>query len=187
MKTDDGPLAWAAIDCLCCLLLVVYVLIAPVAKKKADPTVATPGLIAVAIEWPSGDDDVDLYVRDPLGNIVWFGATSGGLMHLEHDDLGLYNDQVASRTVTRNGERVVLRGVTPGEYVANAHMYRKGTRGETPVRAELWRLMGDDTLVKEATVMLRDYGDQGTEFRFTVDARGRVTETNRLSYVMPKQ
>jgi len=180
---SDSPLAWVAIDFLCCLLLVVYTMIAP---PPAPASIETLGQYAVEVSWPSNrDDDVDTYVEDPAGKVVSFSNSDVGLMHLEHDDLGSSSDteQVAGRTtvVRDNRERVVLRGVLPGEVTVNVHMYRKASRAGCPVSVKLFRLRGSDRVLLERSLVLDHQGEEATAFRFILDRQGKLVGHNELS------
>ena len=188
MNRRPGVPGLAFVDFLANLLLVFtvlfiisFVLIRP---KNAPPALQTPGIYAVVITWPgSVDDDVDLYVRDPQQNVVYFGNRTAGLLHLEHDDLGKSSAKTASGRVVRaplNIERCILRGVESGEFVANVQLYRAGARRPVRVNVALWRLIGSDKPVTTASVALRREGDEQTAFRFTVTGAGRVTNINRL-------
>jgi hypothetical protein len=184
--TGDSPLAWVAIDFLSCLLLVVYVLVAPSPKP---PTIDTFGQYAVEVTWPeSRRDDVDTYVQDPAENVAWYANADVGLMHLEHDDLGAVSDRqrhgTRIETVRDNRERVVLRGVLPGEVTVNVHAYRKAGPAPCPVTVTLYRLRGDDTALLERRVALGYQGEEITAFRFTLDVSGRLLQHNRLGKVL---
>lgn len=158
-----------------------FVLIRP---EQSDPAIDTLGEYAVVVTWPGRDDDVDTYLQDPAGEVAYFANASAGLMHLEHDDLGRKGDRVRvggrAVEVGSNAERVVLRGVVPGEYVVNVHLYRKASPGPVRVQLRLFRLRGPDRAVLTARTALASEGAEQTAFRFTLDARGRVTGTNRL-------
>jgi hypothetical protein len=178
----DSPIAWVAIDFLCCLLLVVYTLIGPPPRPSS---VDTLGQYAVEVTWPPGrDDDVDTYVEDPAGNIAWFNDSDVGLMHLEHDDLGTSSDLLAhgssTATVRDNRERVVMRGVLPGEVTVNVHAYRSEGR-PCPVTVKLYRLRGADSVLLTRLLTLDHEGQEVTAFRFTVDGGGRLMDHNQLS------
>ncbi|HET8742493.1 MAG TPA: hypothetical protein VFM41_07710 [Gaiella sp.] len=182
MNVDGSPVGWVAIDFLSCLLLVVYTLVAP---PPMPASIDTSGQYAVEVTWPaSRDDDVDTYVQDPAGNVVSFSNSDVGLMHLEHDDLGRSSDverhggDVA--VVRQNLERVVLRGVLPGEVTVNVHAYRKTTPGPCPVKVVLWRLRGNDKRLLERRLELRETGQELTAFRFTLDRRGELRDHNEL-------
>lgn len=181
--STDSPLAWVAIDFLCCLLLVVYTMIAPPTKPASIDTL---GQYVVEVTWPAArDDDVDTYVEDPAGHIASFSDHDVGLMHLEHDDLGTSSDRIrhagSSAVVNDNRERVVLRGVIPGEMTVNVHAYRLAGPGGCPVVARLFRLRGEDSTLLERRLTLERQGEEVTAFRFTLDGRGTLAAHNELS------
>src|SRR5262249_36370334 len=99
--------AFAAIDFLSCLLVVFVA----VALTSAPRQLKTYGSYAVVVTWPAGDNDVDLYVRDPQGGICFFAKPQVDQMQLEHDDLGALGTNYGRRTT--NQERTVLRETTP--------------------------------------------------------------------------
>jgi len=162
--------AFAAIDFLSCLLVVFVA----VAVTSRPPEVKTYGSYAVVASWPAGNSDVDLYVRDPQGNLCYFHNTQTGQMQLEHDDLGTAGTNYGSGRP--NHERTVLRGTTPGQYVIGADLFLRRTgAGRIPVSIELWNLQGRDRILKSRTVYVARTGDQRTPFRFSVDGAGNVT------------
>lgn len=122
------------------LFVIAFILINPVAKqgdveKKAE--------YIVVIEWNHEyNDDIDLWIKDPAGNIVSFLTKSSGLMNLEKDDLGTSNDSIVTngdtKTIFLNREVVTLRGTIPGEYEVMAHVYnRKYTTYKGSARQDL--------------------------------------------------
>ncbi|KPJ85276.1 hypothetical protein AMJ57_03680 [Parcubacteria bacterium SG8_24] len=172
-----------ALLCFTALFILAYVQIRP--ESEDESALATEGKFVVVMEWPNqSEDDVDLYVQDPYGNIAYFQSRGVGLMHLEHDDLGARNDSITTASgdirVERNEERVIIRGIVPGEYVVNVHMYTKRDPGETPVTVRLYRLLGQDTEVMKRERTLRMNGDERTAFRFTLDPEGMISKINEL-------
>lgn len=173
-------LAWAAIDCLGCLLLVILTTINPPVIQHHS-NIDVYGRYVVQLTWPAAiDSDIDLWVRDPAGKVVWWGAPRQGLMNLEQDDLGKRSDLENGVLVGINRERVILRGVIAGEYIVNVHAYRSDV--PVPVVVTLWRLQGTDRIVYTRKLMLRGEGDEQTAFRFSLTADGRLVDANRLPY-----
>ena len=87
----------------------------PAQEDMAEP----PGNVAVHIEWPPGDTDVDLWVTGPgETRPVGYSNKSGRLWNLLRDDLGLRPDATPS-----NHENAYTRGLVPGEYIVNVHCY----------------------------------------------------------------
>lgn len=179
---SKSAVAWAAIDMLGCLLLVLLVLMQPT-TRRTPPRIETDGQYAVTIEWADGSpNDVDLYVEDPDNNVCYFGADHISLMNLENDDLGNKSDSQRKVKLRGNHERIIMRGSVTGEYTVNVHMFqRDGGPNPERVRVRIWRLRGDDTMVRTQIVELRGEGDQQTAFRFTLNANGDITGFSRLS------
>ncbi len=179
-RKDNGALAWAAIDLVTCLLLVVYTLIAPPPKPWKPVRIETIGTYAVVLSWnKKSDSDVDLYVGDPEGHVVFFNNTSAGLMNLEHDDIPVVSETLGTKSFG-NHERVVIRGSVTGEYTVNAHLYMDNDLHPITITIQLWKLRGEDQMIKSTTVTLSGTGDEKTAFRFTVNAAGNVTSYNDL-------
>ena len=110
------------------LFVIAFILINPVAKKS---DVIKKAEYLVVIEWNHEyNDDIDLWVQDPAGNIVSFLQKSKGLMHLEKDDLGHSNDTYTLKNKEKkvlhlNREVATLRGTLEGEYQVMAHVYNR--------------------------------------------------------------
>ncbi len=163
----------------------------PKSSKAGD--VPAKAEFIITMSWPDYDpNDLDTWVRNPAGDVVWFRNREGGLMHLDRDDRGLSND-----TITVNGQRIVnplnqevvtLRGIAPGEYVVNAHYYESkdvetnDPKAGQPVDVTL-------TIVKvnpRAEVAyygqhrLDKRGDEATLVRFSVRSDGSVGAINTL-------
>jgi hypothetical protein len=175
MRTrSNAGLALCAIDFLVCVAL--WMLLTQ--GDTSRPAIPTAGVAAVTTQWDgASDDDVDLWLRDPAGNLCWFGGRDAGLMHLEHDDLGASSETGAAGP---NHERTVLRGILPGEYTANVHLYLQADPGPVAVTVRLWSLAGRDRILLERTLTLRRQGDEQTAFRFQLSAAGDLVAANRL-------
>ena len=109
------------------LFVIAFILINPVAKKG---DVTKKAEYMVTIEWNHKyNDDIDLWIKDPAGNVVSFLQKSKGLMHLEKDDLGYSNDMYVKgrekKIIHLNREVLTLRGTFPGEYQVMAHVYNR--------------------------------------------------------------
>lgn len=168
-------LALAAIDVLSAIIVVSYR-----EPPKPASAIRTQGEYAVVLTWPKKcDADLDLYVRQPNGEIVYFNHMNGSVVHLEHDDipanrLGYQGQQ--------NYERAVLRQLGPGEYTVNVHSYSTySCEPPVPSVVELWRLRGEDVRVFSQRLSMGQSGDEQTAFRFSIRRNGESFGLNRLS------
>jgi len=152
----------------------------PATEDAADP----PGNVIVAIEWPPGNTDVDLWVTGP-GEIVPVGYSnkSGLLWNLLRDDLGTSPDVTPS-----NYENAYTRGITPGEYVINVHCYRCPIL-PVPVDIEISiQKEGADgakepmKIIATTKVTLRENAEELTALRFELTKDGDLV-TNSMNHV----
>jgi hypothetical protein len=167
--------AFAAIDFLSCLLVVFVA----VALTSSPPQVKTYGDYAVVITWPKGQNDVDLYLRDPGGETSYFEKPQVASMQLEHDDLG--TARTSYDHATQHQERTVVRSAAPGQWIANISLYsRDPGSNPIPVAITLWDLRGNDRAVYSDTRALSRQGEEKTAFRFTIDNSGNAGGISHL-------
>ena len=165
------------------MFVLAFLLINPIARTGAvDPKAE----FLITLTWPDGrPEDVDLYVEDPAANVVWFRQREAGLMHLDRDDLGQRNDfiEVAGRRIINplNQEVVSIRGIVPGEFVVNVHLYRAHDGSEVPATVKVEKLNPKVDLVFYGSVSMSEQGDERTAVRFAVGADGLVRDVNQLA------
>lgn len=167
------------------VLLRLSIVMANADQQKNQQT--THAAFLVKINWPSeSQDDVDLYVSDPLNQIVYFRQKQVGLMSLDRDDTGREQNMVTlpdGRVVQSqfNEEQVNIRGIVEGEYVVNVHMYRKSDAIPTKVEVALFKSGAEgDMEVHKQMVTLTSEREEETAFRFTLTREGGIVDVNRL-------
>ena len=171
-----------ALQILAFLFFVALLIVAPEAKEgKVD----SKAEFLISLDWPDNHpDDFDIFVQDPLGNIVWFRRREAGFMLLDRDDRGGVNDFVLVNgqkvlTATRQ-ELVSIRGIVAGEYTVNVYHFAALTGRPVPVTVTVQKLNPVVTIVAKETVDLDQGGEEKTAVRFTLDAAGAVTETSHI-------
>lgn len=171
-----------ALQILAFLFFVALLIVAPEAKEgKVD----SKAEFLISLDWPDNHpDDFDIFVQDPLGNIVWFRRREAGFMLLDRDDRGGINDFVLVNgrkvlTATRQ-ELVSIRGIVAGEYTVNVYHFAALTRQAVPVTVTVQKLNPVVKIVARETVELDQGGAEKTAVRFTLDAAGAVTETSHI-------
>lgn len=164
------------------LVVVVDFLVAVVQMQQAiierasftKSSVTTYGQYAVSMTAKTSDD-LDLYVRDPAGDVAWYGSLQAGPLSLEHDQIPGVTDPVAGGV----HELTVIRESKPGEYVANVDVYNGNKPAEATV--EVWDLRGiRKRLVLRRTVRVRFPGQQVTVFRWRLNAEGNLAGHDTL-------
>jgi uncharacterized membrane protein YqiK len=153
----------------------------PKARKSGD--IPAKAEFMVTVSWPDGNpNDIDTWVQEPSGKVLWFRQRDAGLLHLDRDDRGAKN-----ATVLVNGrefsspirqEIVTLRGVLPGEYVVNAHYYDSKDQMPVDVTVTVVKVNPQAEIVFNGTQQIPAKGDERTLVRFTLDDSGQVTDLN---------
>lgn len=164
------------------LVVVVDFLVAVVQMQQAiierasfqPASVTTYGQYAVTMTSKTADD-IDLYVRDPKGDIAWFGSLQSGSLSLEHDTIPGVTDPVSAGV----HELTMIREATAGEYVANVQVYNGNARAVVTV--QLWNLRG----MQKRVILSRRFdvhgaGQQVTAFRWRLNTHGDYAGHNLL-------
>ena len=145
----------------------------PPGAKTADDT-TPPGNVIVEVRWPDEiDADVDLWVQAPGDIPVGYSNKGGAAFNLLRDDLGSRVDVTGL-----NYETSYSRGIVPGEYTVNLHLYRNPSRTyPIPVTVVTSVKRRADLAARQllaSKVQLAREGEEMTVYRF------RLTEAGAL-------
>ncbi len=142
----------------------------------------------ITITWEDNNpDDIDTWVEDPDGRVMWHKNKEAGLIHLDRDDRGQLND-----TITINGEEVenplnqevvTIRGIIRGEYVVNLHYYSSETEKPVDVNVRLVKVNPSLEVIYYGVVKMEKMGVEKTAFRFNMGRDGKISNVSFL----PKQ
>lgn len=164
------------------LFLVAIVFISPPADLG---NVELKAEYIVSVKWPDNSvDDIDTWVQDPNGRVLWFRNTDTGFMHLDRDDRGLQNDVIVidGREVSNplNQEIVTIRKLIPGEYVVNLHYYKSNSGAPIAAEVSVSKVNPSLEIVYYDKIELPQAGAEATAVRFHLDKDGRVGSLNTL-------
>jgi hypothetical protein len=182
---DDSDVVFRDVITLALLGFVALVIIMlphinPPLKKDEAKSIDPPGNVIVEARWDDGvDADIDLWVQGPEDVPVGYSNLSGQLFSLLRDDIGKRND--ASEL---NYENSYSRGIRPGEYIVNLHMYFN--RASTwPIKAKvlvsLVKTRGTSRYTEQilvSDVNLTRLGEEKTVFRFKLDKDGNLVKSS---------
>jgi len=139
----------------------------------------------ITVGWPDRNpNDIDTWVQDPGGNLVWFRAREAGLMYLDRDDRGDANDAILI-----NGQRIVspfrqevvtVRGIVPGEFAVNVQYYQSRDGQPVDVNVSVIKVNPRAEVVFYGQLKLARQGDEATAARFTIQPDGKVVNVNTL-------
>jgi len=152
------------------MFFVAFAMINPVAETGEIDTEVE---LLITMRWPDGHpDDIDLYVEDPQGNVVWYHEREGGLMHLDRDDRGQFKDVllIGGEEVENplNQETVSVRGLMQGEYVVNVVHFIATEPGTVPVTVKVEKMNPSVRVVYYGEEILGGTGEERTVIRFTL-------------------
>ena len=142
------------------LIFFIVALIAQV-NPPTDPRIDPPGNMIVSATWPSGNIDVDLWVRHGREPAVGYSNKSGKTWSLLRDDLGDANDGTPL-----NYEHAISRGLPDGEYIVNVRCY--GCAGKVPVPVAVEVRLASGELVWSGVVTLVSDKQEKTALRFVM-------------------
>lgn len=153
-------------------------------KPAEQGNVVSKAEMLITVNWPDNNpDDVDTYVEDPAGNIVWYNQMNAGLMHLERDDRGNFKDTILvnGKEITNplNQEIVTLRGLEDGEYVVNVVHYIANGAAPLPVQVKVEKLNPTVKVIFYQTLYLKGTGDEQTAVRFTLKGQDVVNVNSK--------
>ena len=172
-------------------LLIAFVFCFVIALLAFNPKSGKTGDIPayaefiITLNWPDmNPNDLDIWVEDPAGHVVWFRQRDSGLMHLDRDDRGLTND-----TIVVNGQQVInplnqevvtIRGFAAGEYTVNVHYYESKDTKPVDATVTLVKVNPRVQVVYYGNLHMARKGDEQTAMRFQLGPKGEVLGVNTL-------
>ena len=166
------------------LFLISFLLIQPILKKAE---VHTQAEYIITVTWPlNNPDDVDTWLEDPLGNVIYFQNKEAGLAHLDRDDLGNANDTIYLADGSKvhypyNQEILTIRGFIGGEWTLNLHMYNKKSKNlTTTARVTVDKLNPKLKTIIAKDIILGERGDEVTVARFEMGSSGDILAVNDI-------
>ncbi len=149
-----------------------------IGEEQTKATVESQSKFIITATWEDASrDDIDLSVRVPSGEIVYFRTRQAVFASLDRDDLGIESNTAiddAGNVVTlrARSEVIYLRQTVPGVYTFNVHAYAKREPAPTHVLITLTSV-GDRTQVLQSRqITLSENHEERTAFRMTVDSDG---------------
>ena len=159
------------------MFFIAYILINPIADDgKVDP----PDIALLVINWPDDSKyDVDVWVKDPSGQILSFTNKTIPGMHLEKDDLGAQGDTWGGKSLAiKNQEVVHITHMHEGTYQVTLHFYAThGKADKQKVTVELMTIKNFRKVgIKE--VIMSEKGQEQSIVSFKADNRQQITKVD---------
>src|SRR4029079_12155823 len=149
-----------------------------IAPHANEGKIDTKAEFIITMDWPDNHpDDLDLFVQDAAGNIVWYRHREAGFMVLERDDRGGANDFIVvngKKIASPIREEIVpLRGIVAGEYTANARHSQATTGQPVTVSVKVQKLNPTAQVIFDNRLTLDHTGEEKTALRFWLAAPGK--------------
>jgi hypothetical protein len=146
------------------------------AKAKGEDTLQLrPGDVAIEAVWPKEmDADVDLWVKAPQDQqAVGYSRRADLQTSYVRDDVGLRGDPS-----DLNFETSFIRGLLPGRYIVNLHLYSARGQSDIPVKVVAYFVGGKagGTTIATRTIHLTENGQERTVFSFWLDTEGHLED-----------
>jgi hypothetical protein len=170
-----------ALQIVAFLFFIAVLSIAPDAK---DGKVDTKAEFLITMDWPDNHpDDLDLFVQDPVGNIVWYRHREAGFLTLDRDDRGGANDFILVNGMKIASpireEIVTVRGLVAGEYTVNISHFQAVSGQPVEATVKVQKLNPNAQVIFDDKVVVDHTGDEKTAVRFKLDAEGKVVDVQR--------
>jgi hypothetical protein len=179
------PLSVVLFKALQVVAFLFFIVFLAIIQQKQNAKVESKAEFFISMTWPDDHpDDFDLFVQDPVGNVVWYRRRDIGFMSLERDNRGSANDFMLVggqkvRSAARQ-ELVSIRGIVPGEYTVNIYHFTAQSDQPVPVTVTVDKLNPRVTAVAKKTLDMAGARAERTAARFTLDAKGDVVSTSEV-------
>jgi hypothetical protein len=163
------------------LMFAVAIIQIKIESKETD--IETHAEYVIVLTWQDSiNHDVDIWVRDPQENLLFFRSKEVGIMHLDRDDLGNTNDKYyengEEKIVPANQEIVTIRGFVSGEWIINSHFYRVSPDASAEKVAKcnlvVTKLNPKAKVILNRNFVLDTYWQEKTVTRFLMSSNGDV-------------
>jgi hypothetical protein len=140
------------------------------------------------LEWDEGSkSDVDLWVRNPGGDVVNFRSRDRGLVSLDRDDMGSANNTVVGADGTEISNQVrremaVVRAIMPGQHLINVMLFSLRDKPPVSARVQIIKLNPYRVLL-EREVVLTHTGEEQTVASFDVASDGTVDDVDTSAQI----
>ena len=143
----------------------------------------------ITVDWKDSlPDDIDLWVKDPNGEIVSYLKKDAGWLHLDRDDRGVVNDKIIidGKEVIYpiNREVVTLRGIIPGEYVVNLYLYDHKSNSPVEAKIIIEKVNPSLRLVFVGDVILNNEDTELTITKFRLDSEGNFKSIHAVNEIL---
>jgi len=147
----------------------------------------------IRVSWnDNSNNDVDTYIQAPNEEIVYYRNKETAMVNLDRDDLGFVNETITLPNneqikCPHNEEYVTIRGVIPGKWILNVHMYRNRDNSKEKVNVLITKLNPVAKVIFKKTVFLLKEWQEENILIFYLDKKGNVTKLEEKNIELVKK
>ena len=184
-ESPFDPLSVILFKALQVVAFLFFIAFLALSQQKDTGKIDTKAEFFVSMTWPDNHpDDFDLFVQDPLGNVVWYRRRDIGFLTLERDNRGGANNFISvggEKILSPSRQELVsIRGIVAGEYTVNVYHFSARTGLPVPVTVTVEKLNPHVTVIAKETLNVDKERFEKTAVRFTLDAKGKIVSTSRV-------
>jgi hypothetical protein len=184
-ESPFDPLSVILFKALQVVAFLFFIAFLALSQQKDTGKIDTKAEFFVSMTWPDNHpDDFDLFVQDPLGNVVWYRRRDIGFLTLERDNRGGANNFISvggEKILSPSRQELVsIRGIVAGEYTVNVYHFSARTGLPVPVTVTVEKLNPHVTVIAKETLNVDKERFEKTAVRFTLDAKGKIISTSRV-------
>lgn len=168
---------------VCCLTLFFTLTLLRIIKEQ--DSIVNKAEFLITLMWEKNSvNDIDLWIKDPNGAIVYYKDRDSVVAFLDRDDLGKINDTIivdgVEKEILINQEVISIRGIIPGKWIVQVHYYKKHDTREQSATAEKINIRMDKlnpkaTIIFDRDMVLEKVWDEKTVATFEILPDGSTT------------
>lgn len=176
---------------ICCIMLFFIQTLVKIQKKNQG--IQHKAEFIITMTWDKKDvNDMDLWLKDPNGNIIYYKDKKSNAMFLDRDDLGQGNDKIVingqEKIIEINQEIISIRAIVPGRWILAVHFYKRYDKNppgtKIPVEIQMSKMNPEVKIVFNETREMSYTWQETTVAIFDMTADGKI-ENIELMGQMP--
>lgn len=149
-------------------------------KKTEEQSLKRDVEYFIRIEWQGdSDNDVDMWLQDPTGDMIGYKDKQRNHMYLERDNLG--NDANLAVPGHINEEVISLLKAVPGWYTMNLHWFERRSDLRNPeIKWSIIKIKPTMQTIASGTTEIKFKGQEVTAFRMRMNKDGNIEQMDTI-------
>lgn len=162
------------------LMMICVLILIPLSKQTADKDFHPKAEYMIVLDWDDTKNvDLDLWVKNPQGELIWYRNREVSNIGLDRDARGYISNrtQMPDGTVvdSSNEEITTIRAILPGDYEVGVSYYSGSQKEGVDYTVKLIKVNPKVIEVKKLTGHLERVKDVDKALSFHIEQDGAVT------------